>query len=71
MAPLDAIPAIADSAPAPRAMSPAAPGSTTLPSDFFDAPRKNFADFEKQADDIIANFRARQGTGLDKFLNRI
>jgi len=65
MAPADAIPAIADSVPAPRAMSPAAPGSTTLPSDFFDAPRKNFADFEKQADDIIANFRARQGTGLD------
>merc|ERR1712168_1007654 len=72
MAPNDAIPAIAESLPAPRAMSPAAnPGSSTLPSDFFDTPRKSFADFERQADDIIANFRARQGTGLDKFLNRI
>jgi len=64
MAPSDALPA---SLPTPRAMSPApAPGgSSQLPSDFFDNPRKGFADFERQADDIIANFRARQGTGLD------
>jgi len=53
--------------PAPRALSPAPePASPGPLSDFFNTPRStNLSDLERQADDIIANFRARQGTGLD------
>ncbi|XP_037805003.1 uncharacterized protein LOC119599326 isoform X1 [Penaeus monodon] len=58
MSPASAVPV---TRPSTRAASPSPVG---LPSDFFE-PRKEPSDFERQADDIIANFRARQGTGLE------
>ncbi|XP_047488427.1 uncharacterized protein LOC125038856 isoform X2 [Penaeus chinensis] len=58
MSPASALPV---TRPSTRAASPSPAG---LPSDFFE-PRKEPSDFERQADDIIANFRARQGTGLE------
>lgn len=56
------------SAPPTRAASP----QPSAIADFFEPrPTPAASDFERQADDIIANFRARHGAGLDKILWRI
>ena len=49
---------------APTAAPAAAPQQPRPVEPFFDEGRP-ISDLERQADDIIANFRARQGTGLD------
>lgn len=59
------------STPTPRIPepAPALPPSTTLPP-FEDFAPKGMADLQRRADDIIANFRARNQTGIDRALDR-
>jgi len=60
------------SAPTPRPAVAAAPLSPyRSPFDDFPAASKGMSDLERQADDIIANFRARNQTGLDRALSRM
>lgn len=61
--------------PAPAATAPSKIPSavaplTQDPFSAFDTPR-SIGDLERQADDIIANFRARNQTGLDRALGRL
>jgi len=61
-------------APSPRLPDPSkiAPSPSHAPSPAPEtlAPR-GISDLERQADDIIANFRARHQTGLDRFMDRL
>jgi len=58
--------AITPSTHRPPAPSATAPSSAPLPLSFDDYEPRSIGDLERQADDIIANFRARHQTGLDK-----
>ena len=56
------------SAPTPRSVAPSvapAPLAPVAPSLLDDFAPRGMSDLERQADDIIANFRARSQTGLD------
>lgn len=57
-------------APSPRPAPSAAPPAATAPSFFDDYEPRGMGDLERQADDIIANFRARHQTGLDRVMSR-